>query len=69
MSDESVPRQGDHLSLSVVIPVYNSHKTLAKTLAAVCASDYPDFEVIVVDDCSRDDSREIAERFSVRLIR
>ena len=69
MSDESVPQQGDHLSLSVVIPVYNSHKTLAKTLAAVFASDYPDFEVIVVDDCSRDDSRQIAERFPVRLIR
>ena len=69
MSDESVPQQGDRLSLSVVIPVYNAQKTLGKTLAAVRASDYPDFEVLVVDDCSTDDSGKIAERFPVRLIR
>ena len=69
MGGNSVSRQEEHLSLSVVIPVYNAHETLAKTLSAVCASDYPDFEVIVVDDCSTDDSRETAERYPVRLIR
>ncbi|MBN1591770.1 MAG: glycosyltransferase [Candidatus Coatesbacteria bacterium] len=69
MSVELAEGRDRDLSLSVVIPVYNAHETLGKTLAAAFASDYPDFEVIVVDDCSTDQSREIAGQFPARLIR
>ena len=55
--------------VSVVIPAWNMEKTLEKTLGAVFAMDYPEFEVIVVDDGSVDRTVEIAKRFSVRLVR
>jgi GT2 family glycosyltransferase len=60
---ESVPR------ISVVVCSYNGQATLAKCLEAACRLDYPDYEVIVVDDGSTDETAQIAERFEVRLIR
>jgi glycosyltransferase involved in cell wall biosynthesis len=46
------------LKLSVVIPCYNEVATIDRILAAVHASPYRDKEVIVVDDCSVDGTRE-----------
>ena len=54
--------------ISVVIPTYNAERTLAETLTSVFASDYPEYEVIVVDDGSRDSSRVIAGRFPCRVV-
>ncbi len=54
--------------ISVIIPTRNGGRTIGKCLDALFASDYGDFEVIVVDDCSGDDSVEIIRRFPCRLI-
>ena len=47
--------------VSVVIPVYNMEEFLEETLDSVLSSDYPNFEVIVMDDGSKDRYLEIAE--------
>ncbi|GAB7082383.1 glycosyltransferase family 2 protein [Megalodesulfovibrio paquesii] len=47
------------MKLSVVIPCYNECATIEKVLDAVAASPYPDKEIIVVDDCSTDGTREL----------
>ncbi len=58
------------LRASIIIPAYNAQKTLAECLAACLAQDYPDFEVIVVDDGSTDGTGAIAKQFdSVRYHR
>jgi glycosyltransferase involved in cell wall biosynthesis len=54
--------------ISVIIPNRNGGRTIGKCLEALFASDYDNFEVIVVDDCSGDDSPEIIRRFPCRLI-
>ena len=54
---------------SVVICVYNGAATIADCLEGATALDYPDYEVIVVDDGSTDDTARIASAFDVRLIR
>jgi glycosyltransferase involved in cell wall biosynthesis len=46
------------MKLTVVIPCYNELKTLDEILAAVHQSPYADKEIIVVDDCSVDGTRE-----------
>ena len=46
------------MKLSVVIPCYNEVATIDQILEAVRASPYPDKEVIVVDDCSGDGTRD-----------
>lgn len=46
--------------VSVVVPVYNMESFLPETLDSILTSDYPNFEVIVVDDGSKDASYRVA---------
>ncbi len=55
--------------LSVIVPVYNGRLQLPRCLEALRVSEFADFEVLVVDDCSTDNTREIAERFGARYLR
>jgi glycosyltransferase involved in cell wall biosynthesis len=47
------------MRLSIVIPCYNEEKTIRTIVDAVRASPYGSKEIIVVDDCSRDNTRAI----------
>jgi glycosyltransferase involved in cell wall biosynthesis len=47
------------MKLSIVIPCYNESKTIRLIVDRVRASQVPDKEIIVVDDCSRDGTREL----------
>jgi len=49
--------------VSVVIPAYNTAETLEQTLASVSLQTFADFEVLVVDDGSTDDTARVAESF------
>ncbi len=52
-------------SVSVVIAAFNEEKVIARTVEAVLASNYPDLEVVIVDDGSKDDtSGEVLRHFS-----
>lgn len=46
------------MRLSVIIPCYNEVRTIDRVISAVRGSPYPDKEIIVVDDCSSDGTRE-----------
>ena len=50
--------------VSVIIPVFNSKRFLRRCLESVIAQDYEDFETILVDDGSTDDSGTICEEYS-----
>jgi glycosyltransferase involved in cell wall biosynthesis len=54
--------------ISVVVCTYNGSRTLRECLSKLRDLDYPDYEVIVVNDGSSDHCAEIAEEFPVRLI-
>lgn len=56
--------------VSVVVCSYNGGRTLEQCLRSLLALDYPDYEIIVVDDGSTDDTPAILERFpQARAIR
>src|ERR1700690_2155159 len=47
------------MKLSIVIPCYNEAKTIRTLVERVRNSPYPDKEIIIVDDCSRDGTRDL----------
>ena len=51
------------MKVSVIIPVYNAEKYLAVCLESLLIQTFTDFEVIVVDDCSTDNSCAVAESY------
>jgi glycosyltransferase involved in cell wall biosynthesis len=62
--------------ISVIIPCYNHGRYLPEALASVVAQTFGDWEVVIVDDGSTDDSAEVAERliagyphYRMRLLR
>lgn len=61
-ADEAVPR------ISVVVCSYNGARTLDETLRGVAGLDFPDFEVILVDDGSTDGTAAIGRRHGARVI-
>lgn len=56
MSTENCPL------ISVVIPVYNREHYIAQAIESVATQDYPNWEVIVVDDCSTDGTVTVAKK-------
>ena len=54
--------------ISVVIPAHNAACTLDECLQAVSCSDYAEYEVIVVDDASTDDTRQMASQHDCRVV-
>ena len=50
-------------TVSVVIPTYNRATRLTETLRSVLNQTYQDFEIIVIDDCSTDDTAKIVQSF------
>ncbi|SCY32889.1 hypothetical protein SAMN05192588_2291 [Nonlabens sp. Hel1_33_55] len=50
--------------VSVIVPVYNSAATLKDTLDSILAQNYRPIEIIVVDDCSNDNSHAFAKAYS-----
>ena len=47
--------------ISIIIPCYNEAENAAETLGAAAAVDYSDFEIIAVNDGSRDNTAEVLE--------
>ncbi len=52
--------------VSVIVPAHDAAHTLAETLASLAAQTFRNFEVIVVDDGSQDDTARIAQQFCAK---
>lgn len=60
--------QEDLPLISIVVCSYNGSKTIRDTLLGLSRLEYPNYEVIVVNDGSKDNTAEIASQFYVQLI-
>ena len=48
--------------ISVVVPAYNTESRIAYSLESIIAQDYPNLEIIVVNDASTDDTESAARK-------
>lgn len=55
--------------LTVIVPAFNEAGTIAETIRSVRQQSLAPEEIIVVDDCSEDDTAEVAEAMGVRVVR
>ena len=53
------------MKISIVIPAYNAAACIETALHSVQKQTHRDWEVLVVDDCSRDDTREVVRRWAL----
>lgn len=49
--------------LSIIIPVYNAEKTIAKCIESILHNTFTDYEIILINDGSSDDSWKILEEY------
>ena len=63
------PPEKNWPAISVVVCSYNGARVIRECLEGLQKLDYPNYEVIVVDDGSTDDTAEIARQYPFRLIR
>ena len=56
------------MKISVVVPAYNAAETILSLLKSLSNQSFKDFEVIVVDDCSQDNTPHIVQSFPYSLI-
>ena len=56
-------------TVSVIIPAYNQSRYLGQAIRSVLAQTYASFEIIVVDDGSTDDTRQVATGFADARVR
>ena len=53
--------------ISIIVPTYNVERYIRQTLDAMLAQTFQDFELIVVDDGSTDQTREIVRSYAPRV--
>lgn len=49
--------------VSVIMPAYNAERTITEAIESVLNQTYSEFELIVINDCSTDETKEIVEKY------
>lgn len=62
-------RRARTVPVTVVVPAYNEAATIADTLISLLTQSVAPEEIIVIDDCSTDDTADVAGRLGVTVIR
>ena len=53
----------DSALFSIVIPLYNKEKKILDTIDSVLAQSHCNFEILIVDDGSTDNTRDILDKY------
>lgn len=64
MSIEQIGTENNLEKVSVIIPTYNRSTLLVKAIKSLQSQSYKNIEIIVVDDCSIDDTSKVVKKFN-----
>lgn len=54
-------RETEHFMISIVMPAYNAEKTISASIRSVLSQTFPDWELIIVNDCSKDRTEAVVK--------
>lgn len=64
-----IEKDENYMPISVIVPAYNEEKTIINCIKSLKKLDYPIFEIIIVNDGSKDDTKKrIIEEFNLKKI-
>lgn len=52
------------IKISIIVPIYNAQKTLERCIDSILNQDFSDFELLLIDDGSKDDSGKICDIYA-----
>jgi len=55
--------------VTICVPAYNAARTIQRTLDSILAQDYPNFDVLVCDNLSSDDTAQIVKKYADKGVR
>ena len=64
-SDEKKKTENYNKKISIIIPAYNEETVIAQSIKSLLNQSYPNKEIIVVDDGSKDKTYKIANQFTI----
>ena len=65
MSEHRAMKYEEFGLISVIMAAYNAEKTIEQAISSVLNQTYPNFELLVVDDCSKDGTKRLVESIAV----
>lgn len=63
---EPLPAETALPPVTILVPAYNEGRVIGEAIASLLALDYPAYEILVIDDGSTDDTREVVARLEGR---
>ena len=66
MSEHRAMKYEEFGLISVIMAAYNAEKTIEQAISSVLNQTYPNFELLVVDDCSKDGTKRLVESIAVK---
>lgn len=65
----SITSNDNYVPVSILVPAYNEESTVADCIESLAYQDYPDYEIIVIDDGSSDNtSSVVVDRFNLKKV-
>lgn len=52
--------------VSIIMPTYNCASFIEDSIKSVLAQDYRNWELIIVDDCSKDNTKEVLATYLIK---
>lgn len=53
--------------ISIIIPIYNAEKYLCRCVDSIIVQTFTDFELLLIDDGSLDDSKQICDKYAKKI--
>lgn len=55
--------------ISIITPTYNAENTISETIQSVIAQTYKQWELLIIDDCSTDKTKDLIQKYTIKDIR